>query len=268
MMRVQGVRLGVAAVAAVLVLVSAGCTGSGGGGGGPTGAPTNDIARVLGGDTAKPDPGGGTPAEPPSSAPPAEDIPRGSEAIELAHGLPLAPADWGPKYQRQDGYEDASLTRRTLGADCKAFEDGDEPGAIAAMTRYTHVPDTAGGTQIYAVSGATAYDSVARAEAAMESTRADAERCPARTLGSGERLTSLSATDLEVPDADELIVVEATWVDARGDRSAPYVLVYARLGSVLVATLAVDLAAKSAETTQDLAFHGAATMLVNLKARL
>lgn len=261
-------------LAAGLVLTA--CSGSESGTpGGPSGAPTNDIARVIGGATAPP----GAPATPPGSSRPPESskppkpadpsVPRGERARELVRLVALTPQDWGPDFQKQEGYEDDNMTRYTVGQDCKGFEDGTVPGGVASMYRYTFKPTAAGLEQVFAVSGATVYEDVAAAEAEMATVRADAARCRAQTLAGGERLTSVVTHDLkDVDDTDDVVVTEATWVAADGRRNAPYVWVTARRGAVIVAALAVDLKATDVEATEDIAFKGAATMIVRVRDEL
>ncbi|WP_436771171.1 hypothetical protein [Yinghuangia sp. YIM S09857] len=249
-------------LAAVLV---AGCSSDSDATGQGDGAPTNDIARILGGDTARPSPDRPAPPPPPS---PTVDIPLGDRAKDVVRAVPLEPRHWGPEYQRQEGYEEDSLARFVFGDDCTSREDGTMPGAVANLYRYTFSPTASGLEQVFAVSGATAFDTVDAAKESLEKVRQDAKRCPSQTLAGGARLTSVTTDEHELADVDEALVMDAIWVDAKGERNAPYVWVMARQGSVVVATLAVDLKAPDVETTQEIAFRGAELVVQRLTAKM
>ncbi|NUU20400.1 MAG: hypothetical protein HOV68_02630 [Streptomycetaceae bacterium] len=229
---------------------------------------TNDIAKVIGGQTAQPSASPKPSTLRPDPSTDAAKPPLGEQARGLVRAVALTPQDWGPTYQRQEGYESEELTRYTLGADCKAFEDGTMPGAEAAMYRYAFMPTASGLEQVFAVSGATAYRDEATAKKEMQQVRDDAARCPAQTLTGGERLTSVVTGPMDVPGADESLAMEATWVDDKGDKNGPYVWVMARRGTVVLAALAVDLKAPDISGTEDLAHDGVTKMVERLEAEL
>lgn len=250
----------------VAALLLAGCSDDSGKTG--QGGPTNDIARILGGETARPSqPANSTPppAPPPS---PTADIPLGDRAKNVVHAVPLEPRHWGPDYERQEGYEDDTLARFVVGDDCASREDGTIPGAIARLYRYTFMPTASGLEQVFAVSGAVAFEDVAAAKASLAELRANAKRCPSQTLAGGARLTSVFTDSHSLPDMDEALVMEAIWVDAKGERNAPYVWVMARRGSVVVTALAVDLKAPDVETTEEIALRGVDLMVQRLTTAL
>lgn len=251
-------------VAAILI---AGCSNGSGSTGQGDGAPTNDIARILGGDTGRPSPDRSAPPSPPPS--PTVDIPLGDRAKDVVRAVPLEPRHWGPTYEKQEGYEEDSLARFVIGDDCTSREEGTMPGAVANLYRYTFSPTASGLEQIFAVSGATAFEDVASAKASLEKIRSDAKRCPSQTLMGGARLTSVATrSHPDLADVDEALVMAAIWVDAKGERNAPYVWVMARKGSVVVATLAVDLKAPDAEATEEIAFRGATLVVKRLTEKM
>jgi hypothetical protein len=247
-----------------VVLSAAGCSdGPGAGGAGAT----NDIAKVIGGQTGPP--GSSSPRPGASvSASPSSTPPLGAEAEGLVRAVALAPPDWGPKYERQEGYESDSLTRYSLGSDCKGFEDGTLPGAEKTMYRYVFMPTASGLEQIFAVSGVTAFRDESSARRELQDVRDEARRCPAQTLAGGERLTSVAASSMDVPGTDEALTMRATWVDAEGDKNGPYVWVMARRGTVVVAALAVDLKAPDIAATEKIAYGAVAKMVERLDAEL
>ncbi|MDI2124923.1 hypothetical protein [Yinghuangia seranimata] len=246
-------------VLAAAAVLAAGCMG-----GGAHQAATSSSAGPQEKTTAP------TGTRTPTSAEPAPETPLGDRAVRLVRAVTLTPKDWGPGYVPQQEYEDESLTRYSFGDNCKAAADGVTPGAVAAMARYTYLPDGSGGERVFAVSVATAYQDEDAARADFEQVRADAERCPAQTLSNGERVTSIRVVDAAsvLPDADESVAVEATWVAADGDRNGPYVWVVARRGTVTVSSLAVDLRPPTESSTEDLVVRGVTLMVTRVKQEL
>ncbi|MEU8135755.1 hypothetical protein [Streptodolium elevatio] len=246
-----------------MLIALAGCSSGSGSTAEGDGPPTNDIARILGGDTGQPSPD--RPAPPPS---PTVDIPLGDRAKDVVRAVPLEPRHWGSTYEKQEGYEEDSLARFVVGDDCTSREDGTIPGAVANLYRYTFSPTASGLEQVFAVSGATAFEDVTSAKAAIDKLRDDAKRCPSQTLAGGARLTSVTTDPHDLADVDEALVMEAIWVDAKGERNAPYVWVMARKGSIVVAVLAVDLKAPDVKATEEIAFRGAALVVKRLTEKM